>query len=352
MILTNNQAPFWALDISDLSLKLVALAKKRNTYQITNYGQAKVPTGCFDKGKIIDEDQISNIIKEFILTAKGGKIKSKFVKACLPERHTFIKLISIPKMTEAEIPSAVEWAAEHHLPFSLEEIYFDWQILDQQLSEKNLHILIGAAPRDIVDSYTNLIKKANLVPLTLEIEAVAIARALINPATRPTHEQAIGIIDLGASRSSFIIYAHNTIQFSFSLPLSGEKITQSIVEKLNLSQKQAEEAKIICGVDSKKCKGGIQKILQQELETFTTKIQSTINYYEKNFENVLPIKEILLCGGGANMKQFSEYLSANLNIKTAPGSPATFLSDKQTLELPKDKILSFTTAIGLALNQD
>jgi len=350
MIFRNTKLPYWALDISDLSLKMVGLAKKGSFYTITNYSNAKIPPGNLNNGKIIKEDAVVKIIQEFILAAKGTKIKSKFVKACLPEKHTFVKLISIPKMTKAEIPAAVEWAAEHHLPFSLDEIYLDWQIVDHQPNKKNIHIIIGAAPKEIVDSYTSLMKKTGLTPLSLEIEAIAIARTLINNKLSPTHQEAIGIIDIGASRSSFIIYAHDSIQSTFSLPLSGQNITQTIADKLSLTLKQAENAKIICGVDPKKCKGGISIILNKELASFTNKIISSIKYYQKNFDNVLPFKEIILCGGGANMKQLATYLTANLKIKTSKGDPRQYLTRKQSLNIPDDEILSYTTALGLALN--
>jgi len=350
MLFRNTKLPYWALDINDFSLKMVSLAKRGSLYTIANYSAAKIPPGNFNNGKIVKEEAIVKIIQEFILAAKGTKVKSKFVKACLPEKHTFIKLISIPKMTAAEIPAAVEWAAEHHLPFSLDEIYFDWQIVDHQPNKKNIHILIGAAPKEIVDNYTSLIKKAGLTPLNLEIEAIAIARALINNKLTPTHKEAIGIIDIGASRSSFIIYAHDSIQSTFSLPLSGQNITQSIADKLSLTLKQAENAKIVCGVDPKKCKDGVAIILNKELANFTNKIMSSIKYYQKNFDNALPLKEIILCGGGANMKQLTTYLTANLKIKTSKSDPRQYLASKQSLSIPDDEILSYTTALGLALN--
>lgn len=350
MFFRNTKLPYWALDISDLSLKMVGLAKKGPLYTIANYSTAKIPPGSFNKGKIVNDEAIVKIIQEFILAAKGTKVKSKFVKACLPEKHTFIKLITIPKMAEAEIPAAVEWAAEHHLPFSLDEIYFDWQIVDHQPNKKNIHIIIGAAPKETVNSYTNLIKKAELTPLSLEIEAVAIARSLINNKLNPTHKEAIGLIDIGASRSSFIIYAHDTIQSTFSLPLSSHNITQNIADKLSLTLKQAENAKIICGIHPKKCKGGISVILNKELTNFINKINSSIKYYQKNFDNALPIKEIILCGGGANMKQFATYLTDHLKIKTSKGNPRLYLTAKQPLDIPDDEILSYTTALGLALN--
>lgn len=347
MLFRNNKIPYFGLDISDLSLKLVGIKKRKNTNELINFNQATVPPGYFDNGKILKHQEIAQLITELIHGTQGPKIKTKFVHACLPEKHAFVKLITIPNMSEAEIPSAVEWAVEHHLPFALDEIYLDWQKIGTHQNGKDLHVVIGAAPKEIVDDYTKLLKLAKLTPLSLEIEAVSIARAVINQ--QEVLKEAIGIIDLGATRSSLIIYAHNSVQFSMTLPISGEKITESISTTLALTPQQAENAKIVCGLDPKKCKGGIKTILEKELNDLAIRIQTGLLYYKENFDDNLPVTLLILCGGGANMSQLNELLTDKIGIPVEVSNILKNFKVSHKIKLPTDTFLSAITAIGLAL---
>lgn len=149
----------------------------------------------------------------------------------------------------------------------VEEVYFDWQVIS---SNKNgLKVLTGVAPKNIVDSYVNVLRQCNLIPLVLEIEAAAIARALITE----SDNKAKMIIDIGATRTGLIVYDYNTVQFAVSLPISGEKITQEISQTLNLDLRKAEKAKMVCGLDENKCQGALRKILFNTMDNLIEEIQ-------------------------------------------------------------------------------
>lgn len=348
MLFQSKTASAWGLDIGDLSLKLVSLIPKDRSFAIHNAHTVKVPSGYFDNGKIVNEDGVSNLLRTLITTAQGPKIKSKFIHSCLPETQTFIKLITIPEMTDKEIPEAVRWASEHHIPFPIEEMYFDWQVISHDAAQKQIYVLIGAVPKEISDAYTRVIKRADLTPLSLEVEAIAIARALIDEKHVESHKEAIAIIDIGATRSSLIIYAYQTIQFTTILPFAGHDVTQAISSKLSLSMEQAEKAKIICGIDAHTCQGALRIILEDKLDKLTKKIKTSFAFYKEEFEHHLPIKHMLLCGGGAHFKGIDAYLSEQFAIPVEIGNPEKFLTSLSSFSSTIDA-LSYTTAIGLAL---
>lgn len=347
MIFSNKKISYFGLDISDLSFKLAGVINKKNSFELVNYNKANVPPGYFENGKIIKLQESSNLIKELVNSAYGPKIKTKFVHVCLPEKQTFIKIIYLPNVSGTEIPSAIDWAAEHHLPFSLDEIYFDYHILENKKNDKEIPVVIGAAPKEIVNDYTKMIKLAGFVPLSLEIEAIAIARA-IYPKEKML-EQAQAIVDLGANRSSLIICAQDAVQFSLSLPISGNKITQVISQTLKISPRQAEAAKIICGLDEKKCKGGIKIILEKELDNLANEINTGLKYYQENIAKSTTIEKLLLTGGGANMIQLNKILSEKVGLPTEVADISTNIKISKNLNLPTEQLLSLTTAIGLAI---
>ena len=344
-----NHIKAWGLDIGDKSIKLAAVSRAGAKFSLTNFNTITIPQGYFDNGKIIAEKEIMEKIKTLIKTVPGPKLKTKFVHSCLPETQTFIKLISIPEMTKEEIPEAVKWASEHHIPLPLEAVYLDWQIVNHDPLSKKIKILLGAVPKDVSDSYTQILKNCDLIPLSLEIEATPLVRAIFSqpPTAEPT--TASVLIDIGATRSSLIAFKHPAIQFTASLPFAGDDITNTLSQKLSLSWEQAEQAKIVCGLDSQKCQGALKQILDHNLENLVTSITEAINFYQDELGEENLIAKIILCGGGSHFDGIARFLTDQLGIPTELGRPDLNIIIDKKLNFPSHKLLAYTTAFGLAL---
>lgn len=161
-----------------------------------------------------------------------------------------------------------------------------------------------------------------------------------------------------------------------SLPISGEEITAKICQALNLTQEQAEKAKIICGLDETKANGVIKDILADTIKNLTAKIKEAIVFYENYFSQRGQLNQILLCGGGANITNLDKIIGQEFPIEVKLADALTNLNEakdkfneifmeKHSLDLKtvminqsdKEKNLSikqnssatFTTALGLAL---
>jgi len=355
------------LDISDLSLKFVQLNDSRGNISIKNFGKIDLPNGLIDGGLINDEKAVLSAITELLSKNKltGGKIE---VVAPLPETKTFIKLIEL-EQSPNNLPDMVQAEMERHLPLSLKELYFDWQVI-KNLPDKKL-ILVGAAPKNIVDQYISLLKSANFFISALEIESTAICRGLLaaeSPYYTGQHDQNYCIIDFGAKRSSLIIYSKNTIVLSVSVPISGEAITAEIAKTLEFDKAQAEKAKIICGLDKDRAKGIISDILAKKIDELIGRIKEALGFFSENYPDRGPINEIILCGGGAGIRKLDEIIYNATKIKTVLGNAFTnikhaeqqssmlethSLKDKKlgdkSLIVNQDSSLTYVTAIGLAL---
>lgn len=222
-------------------------------------------------------------------------------------------------------------------------------------------------PRETIDSYINCLKSAGLKPRALEIESFAISRALIKNeiATSP-----VLLIDLGATRTSFIVFSGDCVRFTSSIPISSMGFTEIISKNLGATISEAEELKIKYGLggrirfkigngsEKKIEKGKIFEALIPALVDLTQQIRSHIDYYQTHasHEHLLSggevVPKIILCGGGANLKGLSELLSIELKIPIELGNPwVNILSGgkKEVVKLPLEKALGYTTAIGLAL---
>jgi len=176
----------FGLDIGDLSIKIVQLDnttghKRIPSFRLKALRQITLPPGLIVNGEIQEPEKVRTYLQHLI-SGKGEKkgakpLGGKWVVGSLPEIHSFIKVIHLEKEARDVLDDDIVTLAKQHIPFDEEMYYLDWQILPP-ISEGNTRILIGAAPKYIVDMYTYLIESLGLSILSLEIEALAIARSL------------------------------------------------------------------------------------------------------------------------------------------------------------------------------
>jgi len=358
----------FGLDISDLSIKIARLKKKRRFFSLTSYGEFSIKPGIIEKGEIKDKDALIRIIRDSVQKIKGKRIETDYVIASLPEEQAFLQVIEMPRLEEQELKEAVKYEAENYIPFPVEEVYLDFQVVGPASgNQDSLDVLIGALPKNTVDSYVEVIKKAGLKPFVLEIESQATARALIK---KHQTSNPILIVDFGATRTSFIVFSGSSLRSTLSIPVCGNVFTEIIVKKLGVSFEDAEKIKIKYGLDrvedvnikngagKKIKKGKIFEILTPCLTDLVEQIKKYLSYYRTHAKDghLSPgnaiVKKILLCGGGATMKRFPEFLESEFKIPVELGNPWTNILPEPLKEIPGisfEESLKYTTSLGLAL---
>ncbi|MFH1187251.1 MAG: type IV pilus assembly protein PilM [bacterium] len=350
------------LDISDTSLKFVQLKKRAGLkfgklsnkktiekLEVNCYNSIKLPPGLIINGEIKNQDEVAAQINKLLSGAKGGKITNKNAVAVLPQTQTFIKLLQIPKTPEEEMREKISEEIVKHVPLILDEVYIDWQIINR--GEKELDVLVGAAPKKIVDQYIKILEQASLQPIALEIEAASICRCLIPEADKNENDSnAYLIIDLGANRSSLIVCSQKTVYFTINAPISGNAITKQIADSLKIDINKAQKAKQICGLDKNKCKGIMEGILNDMINNLIDHIQQAVSFFQSNYPQK-QIQKIILCGGGGNFLEIDKVLFGYLKIPVIKGNAWIKVEQNKNdkYNLLNNDSLSYATAIGLAL---
>lgn len=348
----------FGLDISDLSLKIIQLEKKRKGFKLASFGEAKIKPGIIREGEIKRENDLAEIIKKSLTEIRGKKIKTKYVIASLPEEKSFLQVIQMPRLPEEDLKSAVIYEAENYIPMPIEEVYLDSQIISPIYNHlDHSDVLIAALPKKTVDSYLGCLKKAGLKPLALENESLSIARTLVE---KEISNFPILIIDLGATKTGFIVFSGHSLRFTFFIPVSSQTFTETIARALRVDLAKAEQLKLRYGLETKVTKKGgeVFEALIPPLTDLVEQIKKYFNYYQtySSHEHLPPdnreVKKILLCGGGANLKGLPDFLSRELNLPVELSNPWTNLlpeSKKEMSGLTFEKSLSYVTAIGLAI---
>ncbi|HTM68966.1 MAG TPA: pilus assembly protein PilM [Candidatus Binatia bacterium] len=373
MALLNPLSNTFGLDIGDRTFKLVQVRRGRGKrpYKLIAWNSVDVPEGVMERGDIKDMDKAVEHIARLVRTAKGS-LRGRACVACLPEAKTFIKIIEIPAgSSEADLRRAVIREIEQNIPLPPEDIYYDWQVLEEReavpreeaaapepetpavpvpsaAQKPPMKVLMGAAPKNLVDDYTTMLERAGLAPVALEIEAMAISRAIV-PEDEEIDE-ALGILDIGATRSSLVIYDAGALQMSISIPISGIAITKLVSESLSVSFDDAELLKRECGLDATRCEDKMWKILLPLIDDMTEKIRNALRFYKIGFPQGKKIERLYLCGGGAQFREIDTVLSRKLTIKARRGDAVANLDQHLPREFPRrEDALGYATAIGLAM---
>ena len=343
----------FGLDISDLSLKIAKLEKKKGRIKLVSFGSLSLPSLIIKKGEIKDKKILAEKIKELLENSQGEKLKTTKVICSLPKEKSFLNVIRFPKIKVKEIKQTIEYEIKNHISLPIEQIYFDFEIIKPVLNnQKFTEVLIAISPKTIVDSYIDTLKMANLEPQILEIECQSIARTLIKGGKTIN---SILLIDFGETRTTFIIFCGRNIRFTSTIPISSKKLTQSISKNLKISAKKAEQLKIGYGLEGKK---EISKAIIPTLTVLSEQIKTLLEYWKshkKRAETLYEggaVEKILICGEGARLKGLTNFLTEQLKIPVQLGNPWVNIIKTLVGETPYlnfEKSLGYTTALGLAL---
>jgi len=352
--LLNLNPETFGLDISDLSLKLAKVKKQNGKLSLVVLGQESLSPGIIKRGEIQNVDKLSKAIKKLI--AKTPEINTRHVVVSLPEEKSFVRVMQMPKMTIKEIKSAIHFEAENYIPFSVDKVYLDSQIIPPLgVSKEQIEVLLVALPKKTADSYIDALYKAGLIPVAMEIESQATARALI---FKQKTKEPVLLIDLGTSGTSLSVYFGNSLRFSSFVPVSSNKFTKAIADSLGIELSEAEKLKKIHGFQKIGNVGNkVFKALLPSLNELVEQIKKHIDYYETRptdeeiISNGKIIKKIFLCGGGVNLKGLIKFLSEETGLIVEKGDALVNLPEdiKSKKKLSKQNLLAYTTAIGLAL---
>lgn len=326
------------IDLGSSTLRLLELHRNGRGASVFNWGVVAVPEGMLVNGAVHDPHGLTPYLTRLVAESRRHRLHAAAAVA-LPEQQTFLKVITVPAVDQGELPEAVRFEAGSHIPFAPEEVVLDWQRLGPATGAAGgTSVLLGAAPRTLVDATLAALDGAGIDVRALEIESVALARALLE--TNTAHSAAPRLlVDLGEQHTTLVLYDQGTIPFTSTLTFGQAALTRTLTEQLRVAPTDAERVKRLFGLDPKRGKGIVRKLIKPHLEELARGITRTTDYYRDHFPGNRVVEVVLLTGGGSLLPGLPAYLAERLSLRC------------QLAELPpvlRSLGLSFATAAGLA----
>lgn len=340
-----NPKTYLGVDIGTLSIKVVELSNENNRPKLQNYAILTDYSLVENPIQKVFGGKAPLMLKRIL---KESGISAREINMSAPIFSSFLTIMELPAMPESEIASAIQFEARKYIPVPLDSVLVDWSLIGTvsqgPLAPANKFlILLIAIPKDLVNEYQTIAREADLKLLNLELETISAARALLGNDPVPAV-----LMDMGSRDTTISIVDEGFLRISHSIETSGEDLTRSLANSLNINWHRAEELKKEQGLKIMDNNSQINDVLRPLLDSVIAAAKNIIDiYFSKTSKKV---EKLIVYGGAAKMPGFSEYLSKNLGIEAFIGNPFGKIVYNEKINPVIEKIgHEFAIAVGLAL---
>lgn len=336
------------LDIGFSSIKVVVLSPKDKPPKLISLGSIATPKPGLVSDADVDLEAVGAAIKKLF---QAARIDIKEINAALPESKVFTRVIDdLPYLSDQELAPAIKYASEEFIPLPIADVNLNWQILFRTKEGVGRTIVfVVASPKNIVNKYLKIFTMADLRPLTLETEIIAVTRSLVgNNPFSPTSL----IIQMGATTTDYAVVSKGLILLTRSISTGGTALTRAVAAHFSFEVTQAEEYKKVYGLLSDQLEGQVFKVLKAIVDVIIDETKRVIQAYQsKNPQN--PIKRVVLSGGGAKLPGLVIYFANNLGLEVQEADPWYFVAKDKSLKNKLEAEAPFySVAVGLALKEE
>jgi type IV pilus assembly protein PilM len=340
--------PAVGLNISDHSVKMMDLRPEGDKRVPARFDALDIPDGAVVSGDIKDREVVSGVLSQL-----QSKHNLSFARFSIPEENGYIFNLEVPSVEKRKLREAVSLRLDEKIPITTEEAVFDYDVTNHK-DDGTRYITVSALPADIVGEYMQICREANLSPLSFEIEAQTIARAVVSE----DHDKAVMVIDIGKSRTGISIVNAGTVEYTSTIQIGGDQLTEAVAEATDRSVAEAETYKQEHGFIKNSANKQEFAALSRGAEDFVDEAVRRFRYwYSDPTETVREnrdITRVLLCGGNASVPGLADHISAQLDVPVRIGDvwKRAFDINEYIPEIDFRHSLTHTSAIGLALSNE
>jgi len=349
--LTKKSKAVVGLDIGSSAVKAVELKPAGKGFRVVALASEPVPPDSIVDGAIIDGAAVADAIRRLF---ENKAFKTKEVAASLSGNAVIVKKISLPVMTEAELSESIYWEAEQYIPFDIQDVNIDYQILDPGTgpdSKGTMDVLLVAAKKEKIADYTGVIAQAGRVPVVVDVDAFALQNAYeANYGLDP--EAVTVLLNAGASAININILCGDQSVFTRDISVGGNAYTEAVQKELNLTFESAEQLKKGEPVEGHTFEEA-QPILQAMTESVLLEIQKTFDFFKASATSDR-IDRVLLSGGASRVDGFQKALEDRFATVIEPFNPfqkVAFDPGKLGIANPDAVLPATAVAVGLALRR-
>jgi type IV pilus assembly protein PilM len=336
------------LDIGSSKIKIAEVRSGRKGYELVNVAQIELMPDTIVDGQIIDGNHVSDCISNVF--AEQG-IACEQIATSLSGNAVIVKKISMPAMTHEELREQINWEAQQHIPFDINDVNLDYHVLDGAGDMSD--VLLVACKKDMVSQLTQVIATAGKTAVIVDVDAFALQNAYeVN--YQPMPNQTVMLLNVGASVTNINIVRGSASVFTRDVSMGGNQYTDTLQKRFNLSFEHAETLKR--GVMPEGCAAApaeVEETLNSVTELLASEIQRTLDFfYQQMVADNEPLVGILVAGGGSKVAHLITHLAERFQVHVEAFDPFRCLTvngQKFDEGYLREYAPDMAVAVGLAL---
>lgn len=347
-LFAHKKPPLIGLDISSTSVKLLELSRHGDGYRVEAYAAEPLPPNSVVEKNITDVEAVGEAIRR---VAKRAGSRTKFACVAVAGSSVITKVITMPaSLSEEEMESQIELEADQYIPYSLEEVNLDFEILGT--SEDNpdtVDVLLAASRSENVDSRVAAVELGGLTAKVVDIEAYTLENAfglITSQIPGGSDDKTIAIIDVGATMTTLSVLHNEKIIYTRDQVFGGKQLTEEIQRRYGLSYEEAGMAKRQGGLPD----NYVPEVLEPFKDAMAQQVSRSLQFFFSSSQHN-SVNHIVLAGGSASIPGVDELIEERVGTSTSIANPFTSMAlvSKVKAQALSNDAPALMIACGLAL---
>jgi type IV pilus assembly protein PilM len=347
-----KKPPLIGIDISSTAVKLLELSKTSgrggSLYRVEAYGVEPLPANAVVEKNIAEVEAVGEAIRAAL---KRSGSKSKHAAVAVSGSAVITKIISMPaSLSDHELESQIQLEADQYIPYPLEEVNIDFEVLGP--SEKNpelMDVLLAASRSENVDDRVAALELAGLTASIVDVEAYAMENAcsqLIDQLPEGGIDQTIAIADIGATTTTLNVLHNNKIIYTREQNFGGRQLTEEIQRRYGLSIEEAGMAKRQGGLPD----NYVPEVLEPFKEAMAQQVSRSLQFFFSS-SAYSSVEHIILAGGSSSIQGVDDLIEEKLGTPASVANPFANMSvsNKVKPQALSSDAPALMIACGLAL---
>ena len=333
------------LDIGSGLIKIAVVDHGKSEPELVKVAITPLSADAIVDGEVMDPGIVSGAIRD---TVSAAGIKAKSVATAVGGRDVIIKKIRIARAKEQDARDLIRWEAEQHVPFDMESVELDFQILDPEGIDPEMAVLLVAAKRDLIEHKTRLLTDADLTPACVDVDAFALHNAFeLNYPDAMTGT--VCLVNVGHEVTNINILDDGVPLLTRDIAVGTRRLREDLQRERGLGAEQADA--LLQGYDQSP---HLEAVLKPRAEEIGVGVERAAAFLATATRSASHLKQVFICGGGSRVPGLDQLLGARLRVTVQQANPLQRLRvrDGAFDALVIDEVAPLLMLpIGLALRQ-
>lgn len=300
------------LDIGSGLIKMVVVSHGSGEPILSKVGMRALVDDAIVEGEVMDPGIVAEAVRG--LFQELG-IKPKNVVTAVGGRDVIIKKIPMDRMKEGEARELIRWEAEQHVPFDMDNVELDFQILDPEAEGLQMSVLLVAAKRELVETKVSLLKDIGIEPSVIDVDAFALHNAFeIN--YPDAMKGIVGLINIGHEITNVNILDEGVPVLTRDLPLGTRRFREDLQRERGLSSDEAH--KLLQGFEASDI---LTPFLLSRGEELAVGVERAAAFLQTSSRSAAALSRLFLSGGGARIPGLAKVLGERLKMPVQLANP-------------------------------